>query len=178
MRGRPRPSSWSSFFSSIVAIDFPLPQKTPRSDSGNLSRRPTNSAEAVPTKARLFESSRGPIPLAIYSISVLPDHDSVFNLPASCREARRPIMGAMDGLLPPRSAPGYLTCEPATLLLSFGGASKTSAPPSGGRWPPWPPSPPAETSTVDTCDAVRDHTAPHFAPLPPAANASFHCLVC
>ena len=46
-----------------------MPQKTPRPDSGNRSRRPTNSAEAVPTKARLFESSRGPIPLAIYSIS-------------------------------------------------------------------------------------------------------------
>src|SRR5208282_3271272 len=68
------------------------------------------------------------------------------------------------------SAPGYLTCEPATLWPSFGGASNTSAPPSGGRWPPWPPSPPAETSTVDTCGVTRDHAAPPFAPLPPAAH--------
>jgi len=41
----------------------------------------------VLTKARLVESCGEPIPPAIYVVRFSPNHDSLFNLPASCREA-------------------------------------------------------------------------------------------
>src|SRR5208337_4711920 len=117
------------------------------------------------------ESFSGLIPLAIYSIPQ-GDHDSFFNLPPWCREARRSITSAMD-LRPPRSAPGYLACEPAVPRPAAGGAANTAAPPIAALWPLSPRWHRAETSSVDTCVATGDRAAPRSAPLPPAASAAF-----
>ncbi len=66
----------------------------------------------VLTKARLVESCGGLIPPAIYSVGYSPDHDSLFNLPAWCREAKCPFKASIP-TGGPRTAPGYLACEPA-----------------------------------------------------------------
>ena len=48
--------------------------------------------------ACLLESCGGPIPPAIYAVRCSPDHDSLFNLPASCRGGLAPNQ-TLDGLL-------------------------------------------------------------------------------
>src|SRR5208337_3556839 len=82
---------------------------------------------------------------------------------------------AMD-LRPPRSAPGYLACEPVTFAGSPRAAPSRDAPPGFEPRPLWPPSFRAATSSVDTCAAARDQLARRSAPLPPAASAASHCL--
>ena len=129
---------------------------------------------ARPDQGSPPESCGGPIPPAICSIPQ-GDHDSFFNLPAGCREARRPINKSMD-LRPPRSAPGYLACEPVTFAGSPRAAPSRDAPPGFEPRPLWPPSFRAATSSVDTCAAARDQLARRAAPLPPAASAASHYL--
>jgi len=64
------------------------------------------------TKARLVESFRElKAPLLIYSIPFERDHDSSFNLPASCGEARRPIRPSIPYLPEPSRYSGYRTCD-------------------------------------------------------------------
>jgi hypothetical protein len=78
------------------------------------------------------------VPPLIYSIPFHRDHDSPFNLPASCREARRPIKLSIPLRTEPSRYSGYRTCEPTARSSSARAASNTTLPPGGGQQPPSP----------------------------------------
>src|SRR5208337_2494876 len=113
------------------------------------------------------------VPPLIYAIRLLTDHDSPFDLPASCGEARRPIRRSIPPGAGPLRYSGYRTCERSAHSCGACAASSTNGWPGGGRWPLSPPRSTGGSSNVDRCGATGDRGAPRSARLPPAANASW-----
>jgi transposase len=73
------------------------------------------------------------VPPLIYAIPPRRDHDSPFDLPAWCGEARRPIRRSIPPSWPgPPRYSGYRTCERAARSCGACAASRKAVPPGGG----------------------------------------------